>query len=110
MRDLCILYDGFGPGSHIVLGFGTTATVVFAMSPDVVVVGATTRVARGLGQSLIVSITLAWEARMEASVASHLLHAHHSSVGCRQRTYLGAESTIWQRGGSPQLYRQASYL
>lgn len=41
VRDLCILYDGFGPGSHIVLGFGTTATVVFAMSPDVVVVGAT---------------------------------------------------------------------
>lgn len=44
------------------LGLGTVATVVFAFSPDVVVVGATKRVAKGLVQSSIISITLAWEA------------------------------------------------
>lgn len=35
VRDLCMLYDGFGPGSHPVLRFGTVATVAFAVSPDV---------------------------------------------------------------------------
>lgn len=62
VRDLCMLYDGFGPGSHTVLRFGTVATVAFAVSPDVAVVGATKRVARGLVQFPNISIALAWEA------------------------------------------------
>ena len=91
VRDSCMPSDGFESKSHTVLRLGA-AMIVVATTADIAFAGATKKVAKGLVQSPITSSTLAWEAspgfRGWMSPWPVMLRAHHSSVGCRQRTLL----------------------
>ena len=97
-----MLCGGFGPESHTVLRFGAVATIVFAISPAVVVVGATKGVAKGLVQSSIISITPAWEA-----LGSKDGGPCGQPSAPRSSLQSGMQTQNILRGGSSQLYRQA---
>lgn len=79
----------FEPKSHTVLRLGAAMVVVVATTADIAFAGATKKVARATNHFQHTGLgSKHWVPWMDVSMASHLLCAHHSSVGCRQRTLL----------------------